>query len=307
MKRLPILILFFVTAALLAQCSSREFFSAESIPKGTLAFVANPSGNWELFIVSAGQTTPIQLTNTPLDERTPAISPDGMQIAYVTSDGSLWIMPLATKMAQQLAGPPGHYGYPAWTKDGSGLVYTVYTFNPPNEDADLFLYSFKDKKQRLLLQQTGPQDFPALSPSGERLAYMSSVATLVPGFGATVTQQLWIASLKDGKPQQLLWSTSHDTRPAWSPDGKWLAFSSDRNGNPDIWIVDADQHEAPMQLSNGPGAKTDPTFSPDGNQIAYVSNASGRSQLMVIDVKTRQSRPLSLSSRSTDFRDPSWR
>jgi TolB protein len=293
--------------ALLAQCASREFFSAESISKGKLAFVANPSGNWELFIIAAGQTTPIQLTNTPLDERTPAISPDGTQIAYVTSDGSLWILQIATKQAQQLGGPPGHYGFPTWTKDGSGLVYTVYSFNPPSEDAELFLYSFKDKKQRLLLQQTGPQDFPALSPSGEQLAYMSSVATLVPGFGATVTQQLWVASLKDGKPQQLLWSSSRDTRPAWSPDGRWIAFSSDRNGNPDIWIVEAEQRESPTQLSNGPGAKTDPTWSPEGNQIAYVSNASGRSELMVIDVKTRQSRPLSLSSKSVEFRDPSWR
>src|SRR5262249_1182580 len=147
---------------------------------------------------------------------------------------------LGAEDALEIALPPGRYGYPTWLSDGKGIAYTHYTVNPPNEDADFFVYSFDEQKQRPYLAQTGPQDYPALSPTGDQLAYISSLATLIPGFGSTVTQQLWVASLRDGKPVQLLLGTAGDTRPAWSPDGKLIAFSSARKGSADIWTVNAD-------------------------------------------------------------------
>src|SRR5437867_3090661 len=103
--RLVLLVCFF---GILGQCTGSDYVAGEALSKGKLAFVANPSGNWELFLLTAGQTTPVQLTHTSLDERAPTISPDGTQIAYATSDGSLWLMTIGTKQSQQIAGPPGH-------------------------------------------------------------------------------------------------------------------------------------------------------------------------------------------------------
>ena len=286
----------------------RSSAAAPPASRGTLVFTANVSGNWDLWMLPPERTTPIQLTKTPLDERTPAISPDGRQIAYITSDGSLWLLQVGTNQPQQLGGPPGHYGYPTWMPDGDGLVYTSYTFNPPSEDAEVFRYSVKERKQQLLLQQTGPQDFSAVSPLGDRIAYVSSVATLVPRLGATVTQQLWTASLREGRARQLFFGSARETRPAWSPDGQRIAFSSDRGGNTDIWITDADGREAPAALTSGPGSKTSPAWSPDGLEIAYVSTASQRSALMVSDVATKRARAWPLfSSASVETRDPAWR
>jgi TolB protein len=309
-NRRNLLLLAFLPAILilLAQCSpSYDYVSGEPLSEGQLAFAGNPSGNWELFLLAAGQSSPVQLTRTSVDERSPAISPDGRQIAYSTSDGSLWLMSVDTKESQQLGGPPGHYGYPTWNKDGSSLVYTVYSFNPPSEDAELYTYSLKDRKQTLLLQQTGPQDFPALSPNGDRIAYMSSIATLLPGFGSSVTQQLWVASLQDGRSRQLFWGSFRETRPAWSPDGNSLAFSSDRGGNPDIWMIDSEGREAPIQLTSGPGAETSPAWSPRGNEIAFVSSAAGKSELVVLDMGTKQSRSVLAGSQPLEIRDPAWR
>jgi Tol biopolymer transport system component len=98
----------------------------------------------------------------------------------------------------------------------------------------------------MLVNQTGPQDYPAVSPDGTQVAYMSSIATLVPGHGATITQQLWIVSLQLGKPRQLFHGSSQDTSPAWSPDGKQIAFSSNRSGPVEIWVADADGRSAKM-------------------------------------------------------------
>ena len=289
----------------------RELVAESQLPakpnKGLIAFVANPNGNWELFLMNGDGTQLTQLTNTALDERTPAISPNGEQIAYSTSDGAVWTMTIATKTAVQISLPPGRYGYPAWLNDGSGIVYTSYTFAPGNEDADFLVHSFTAQKQQTFLTQTGPQDYPALSPDGGSLAYISSLATVLPGVGSRITQQLWIAFLKESKSVQVLVGTESDARPAWSPDGQWIAFSSGRSGTPNLWMVKPDGQEA-VQLTRDSAAKTNPTWSPDGREIAYVSAESGRMQLMTLNVKTGDVHPLSpFGAKTVEVKDPHWR
>jgi TolB protein len=281
--------------------------SAAGLSKGTLVFVANPSGNWELFVLRAGDSVPEQLTRTALDERAPALSPDAKRVAYATSDGSLWVLTLETRQTTKLDLPPGAYGYPCWLPDGSGIVYTSYQYTPTGEDADLFVYRFQPASSRLFLMQTGPQDYASVSPLGDRVAYVASVATTIPGFGSTVTEQLWVASLRTGSASPLFRGSSHDTRPAWAKDGASIAFSSDRSGTTEIWLVDAEGHR-PQQLSTGPGAKSNPTWSPNGSEIAYVSTASGRYGLEIINTKTKTARTLAIfESQQVDIRDPNWR
>ena len=284
-----------------------ETQGAQKPHKGLIAFVANPKGNWELFLMNGDGTQVSQLTESELDERQPAISPNGEQIAYSTSDGALWIMTAATKTATQIPLPAGRYGYPAWLNDGSGIVYTAYKFVPGNEDADFFVYSFGDQTQRMFLTQTGPQDYPALSPDGGGLAYVSSLATVLPGVGSKITQQLWVAFLRESRPAQVLVGSESDARPAWSPDGKWIAYSSGRTRTPNLWMVKPDGQDS-TQLTKNSAAATNPTWSPDGREIAYISAASGRMQLMILDMKTRESHALSpFGSQTVEVKDPHWR
>jgi TolB protein len=284
-----------------------EIQTARKPHQGRIAFVANPGGNWELFLMNGDGTGLVQLTESPLDERSPAISPDGEQIAYSTSDGALWVMNAATKSATQIPLPANRYGYPTWSGDGSGIIYTAYKFTPGNEDADFFLYSLKDQKEQSFLTQTGPQDYPAFSAEANALAYISSAATVLAGVGSRMTQELWVVSLKDSKAVQLALGSESETRPAWSPDGKWIVFSSNRQGNPDLWAINSEGREL-TQLTSSPAAETSPAWSPDGGEIVYVSTASGRMQLMLLDVRTRESRSLSpFGSSTVEIKDPAWR
>lgn len=306
--RRVIFISLLVALLFLTQCTRRPTAPPEpAMGGGKIAFVANLKGNWELFLMKGDGTELAQLTDTPLDERQPAISPDGKQVAYSTSDGVLWVMSLETKAAEALPLPAGRYGYPAWLSDGSGLVYTSYKFMPGSEDADFFVYTFGDRQERPFLTQTGPQDYPALSPDGGALAYVTSQATVVPGFGSSLTQQLWVASLREGRPQQLLVGSVGETRPAWSPDGKRIAFSSARGGSADIWTVKPDGQEL-ARLTETPAAETSPAWSPDGREIVYVSTDAGAMRLMLMDVATRVSRPLlPFGAESLEAKDPCWR
>ena len=71
--------------------------------------------------------------------------------------------------------------------------------------------------------------------------------------------------------------------PAWSPDGSQLAFTSSRDGNSEVYIIDADGKNL-QRLTNHPDIDTSPTWSPQGHQLAFVSDRPGSLQVYVIGV-----------------------
>jgi len=109
---------------------------------------------------------------------------------------------------------------------------------------------------------------PAVSPDGRQIAFAA-------------LGDLWLMPA-DGTPRRLTSDPAIDTAPAWSPDGKSLAYASDRNGGMNIWIRDV-QSGAERQLTRLPVAATLPAWSPDAARIAFV-DADG--QLQVVDVKS---------------------
>jgi TolB protein len=72
--------------------------------------------------------------------------------------------------------------------------------------------------------------------------------------------------------------------PAWSPDGTRLAFASNRSGNIDVWVVNADGSGL-MNLTNHRSADGAPTWSPDGTQIAFTSDRTGTNALYVMSAE----------------------
>ena len=90
----------------------------------------------------------------------------------------------------------------------------------------------------------------------------------------------------DGSGLQQVTSTGAERDPVWSPNGRRIAFSSERDGNPEIYVMNA-QGGDQTRLTNDPAEDTNPTWSPDGTKIAferfvpgsgfdiYVMNADG--------------------------------
>ncbi|WP_426295248.1 DPP IV N-terminal domain-containing protein [Dyadobacter endophyticus] len=101
---------------------------------------------------------------------------------------------------------------------------------------------------------------------------------------------IWVLETGKSRPVQINNDVFIDIDPVWSPDDRWLAFTSDRNGNMDLWIREIKTGKEVCLLDAADNLKF-PSWSADGSQIAFYQadpNAYSRSSLTVIDVKTQK-------------------
>ncbi|MBI4334357.1 MAG: PD40 domain-containing protein [Chloroflexi bacterium] len=111
------------------------------------------------------------------------------------------------------------------------------------------------------------------------------------------------ATVQPVPPTRLTQNTFVDRYPAMSPDKSKVAFASDRSGNMEIWVMNADGG-SPVQLTNSQGADYKPAWSPDGSKIAFVSERDGNPEIYLMPASggnvTR------LTNNSVMDSDPAW-
>jgi dipeptidyl aminopeptidase/acylaminoacyl peptidase len=108
---------------------------------------------------------------------------------------------------------------------------------------------------------------PQLSPDGSQVAFVVSEPDLAENY---TNSDIWLVSTAGGEPRKLTNSSRQDRHPRWSPDGQWLAFESNRDGDFQVWAVPATGGEA-RKLTSIATEATQPVWSPDGRAIAFVS------------------------------------
>jgi len=119
----------------------------------------------------------------------------------------------------------------------------------------------------------------------------------------------------DGKNQRRLTDNpARDYGPSWSPDGRRIAFISDRDGHPhrvpgwfadEIYVMDADGGN-PQNLTNHPSDDRSPSWSPDGKRIVFQSDRDGRFNIEIYVMDADGSNQLNLTKNLTMDEDPSW-
>jgi Tol biopolymer transport system component len=106
-----------------------------------------------------------------------------------------------------------------------------------------------------------------ISPEGDRVVYVISEINLEKNIS---NSDLWLVGTKGGPPVRLTCGPGRDESPRWSPDGKTIAFISDRDETSQIWLINPRGGEA-FRLTGIKGGVSSFAWSPDGVKIAFLS------------------------------------
>lgn len=166
---------------------------------------------------------------------------------------------------------------PAWSRAGDKIAYTSFAYHKKHKvrNADLFIYNLKTSKRFLVSYRKG----------------INSGADFFPGDGSLLltlsrSGQADIYKMSaDGKNISPLTkgpAGAMNVEPAISPDGKQVAFSSDRSGRPMIYIMNANGSN-PRRITFAGKYNSTPSWSPDGKQIAFAGYDKGHFDIFVIN------------------------
>jgi Tol biopolymer transport system component len=148
----------------------------------------------------------------------------------------------------------------------------------------------------LTLPPATPRPTATRVPVPGRIAYMAQAGPYGPWC-------IWTMRDNGTDPMRLTDGTSDDTMPAWSPDGRKLAFTSNRSGNRDVWVMDADGTNL-QNITQSPADEWTPAWSPDGMDIAFASHRDGNWEIHIAKPDGSQVRRLT-NHPAPDYA-PSW-
>jgi len=194
----------------------------------------------------------------------PSLSPDESRVTFARVDASgrpdVWVWDLAHGLESRLTSTGGQL--PVWSHDGAYIFYS----------------GVRDGVRKIFRKR-------ANGTGGEELVDSAVGDTMDASrdgrylFSAAVGK-MWVLPLSgDRKPFPYMPSESTETRPRLSPDGRWLAYTSNETGRPEIYVVTFPQPGGKWPISAGGGS--DPLWSQDGRELYYYSGGS----IMAVDIK----------------------
>ena len=227
--------------------------------------MSDRDGNAEIYVVNADGSGLTNLTRNPALDQSPAWSTEGDQLAF-TSDRDdeefdIYTMSAGGGEARRLIARARSDHTPAWSPDGTQIAFAC-GFELCVADAQSGVFSTVPDSE---------------DPSGLLLGDWSSDAGITYFWGVTgQTQEGGISAVKaDGSDRKEVIPAGdspdvYSGEPDWSPDGQRLAFSSNRDGNWEIYTREPDG--SLTRLTDDPAADGHPSWSPDGNWIAFSSD-----------------------------------
>ena len=285
MRRVFALAILLAPAALLAQSPAKRTIAIDDQHK--LKQVGDPQcspdGQWIAYTVGTVDTKEdkrntdvwmvrwdgserLQVTSSTEGESSPKWSPDGRFLAFLSSrpgtaknkGAQVWILDRRGGEAQQVTDIKGRLSGYEWSPDAKSLALLIQETDDPVPEEG----------------KPAPKPKPIVI---DRYGFKRDGAGYLAG---PHRSRIFLFDIATRKLEPLTSEKFEETQPAWSPDGKWIAFVSkrepdaDRTNNSEIWVAEAKAGAAPRKLTTFPGPDMGPSWSPDSKSIVYLQGSS---------------------------------
>lgn len=242
----------------------------------------------DLYMIPFAGGEAVRLTASPKPEGSPRFSPDGRWLAFLSAregdHAQVWLLDRRGGEAVKATDYKAGVSDLAWSPDGKRLALVVSDVDPDEAEPE---------------GEAGPEKAPKPIVV-RRLQFKRDGA----GFLRELRDHVHVFDLETRESVQVTSGPWDDAEPAWSPDGRLLAFVSNRtaepdaNDNTDLFVVAPRPGETPRKLTAWEGADSSPVWSPDGRFLAYVAGGDPKdvwydtSHVAVVPVAGGASRPL---------------
>jgi len=242
-------------------------FAFGGAPSGSGTFVYLPGKGQEglpiSWLDSAGKTQPL---HAPIGNYiNPRFSPDGKQLAFSMRRGpteDIWVKDLGRDTPARLSFRDGLNRWPVWTPNGKNIVFQSTNHAAPG----LYWIRSDGSGEAQRLTDGAIHEIPySFSPDGKRLAFARGDRGTYDIFTAPIEGDPRHVHL--GNPELFVGTPFDEVDPAFSPDGRWLAYQSNESGTFEVYVRPFPGPGGKWQISTGGGSH--PLWSRDGRELLF--------------------------------------
>jgi TolB protein len=257
-----------------------------------IAYITKQGGRFELVVADAdgGNPQAVVASNEPL--LSPAWSPDGTRLAYVSLENKkpvVYIQTMATGQRRVLANFRGSNSAPAWAPDGRRLAVTL----TKDGGSQIFLINPDGTGVQRLLASGSIDTEASFTPDGKALLFSSDRGG---------TPQIYRLTIATGAIERMTFEGAHNVSPHATPDGKGFVFVRREGGRFMIAIQDYATRQVQV-LTPGPLDES-PSIAPNSKLIIYAAQQGSRGILAGVSSDGRVKQRL--VSPAADVREPAW-